>query len=1020
MRHMTFIFPASHIALSAALVFLCISPALLIATTYELSSANLVAASRDGVVVELIDDSSGSYRLLMFAKDGTFLKEIPITISSSLTYLAGISEDEHLWLISMNYGDESTTLHEAIVSEHSPEGKFIRSRPIPDDVSFFTGNQALYLATQDETSVDVKLLDWRSGKLSDHFLLNYDEISNSFGRQDNDRAFTIDSQGNFLLLIELTDEVVIRAYSPSGAIRFQERFPAQGASIQSIKSDSKGSIYAFYSVESEVDDEEILNVIALNRDGKKQRTIISESVYGDNSVIDGEQNLYVQTNDGIIEKFSSDGTRKISWNPMPPMHGDSWEDKHRREQLAQTVSETSSDPDLLQAWSYSSPQMKARIELWLSSRGLQVIPAFMHYLSRDPDEVLVRAMGRILDADETGRNTLEDAFQSASFELKKKMAYLFLFKPPKSDIGLPQLFKELAQSGDPGDRETGLMGLAQYGGIAEIYEKQIAALKKGALPEDEAIELLANLSKDFKTLFAATIPILEGPQRSPRSQAQTLLFKSALNSKYLTGYGSVAVAGPREQIEKLKKWSKSEDPFLKETGIISLACLGHQEYANPAINAAHDQVSLVPSVLDCLRWTSLNAKPPELSGKLVDATVAYIQSRTEPPEIYSHPVNHSFPLSIMKQLEGSGLNETAESFLFTWLNAHVETPFLAPEIITRIIDGAFFKRYYRNNGYLTALKTIAERHRQNDYVRESIRSHLLPLLPSLGDLECTENEYEYFYFEHDYDAACPDQMIVKMLRNTASGDDRKHVVPLIDSDSSEVRYSSLLFVAEGDCLEKHQDTLLRVMRNDKNIKNRVAAAAALARCGHPEALPLLINKGLKKPVLRDDLELTGEYFQHYGKSGEIQLLGLLDYPDKSTRETVRIILAGLNSRDARLRIQNEFNESLSSGKLPDGHLIASMMLYNLQPWDFIIDFKIKPSQCGYSFPDLSPNMSRKSLEYLTNLLLSTFDEEKAQMILALIHGLNGIEMDVSDKLQYAAKYHESQHVRDMILVTQGF
>jgi hypothetical protein len=463
--------------------------------------------------------------------------------------------------------------------------------------------------------------------------------------------------------------------------------------------------------------------------------------------------------------------------------------------------------------------------------------------------------------------------------------------------------------GDEGARHA----INHLGPTPEVVEARIAAFRVALKKGEFSFDAEWDLSQSYSWSIGALEAILVDRSDPDRRAVRALMLEA---SREIANDSGKPTPIPADVLTRTRSWVTHPDPFVRETGAIALTSFAVTGYEGEAVAAARRSPTLLPSTLKA--FAALAATHPD--GVAPHAEALFLLARSLPSKTHEDPLTELAKIPhpavaqwCLRSLTDESLLAERRGALLLGLKPSVLP---RPALIALLQDRAWQRSLSHEYFYYSFLDDVARDYPDDSEIRAETKDALLDIL-SDEHLDLAKHDPA-----NDIDARAK---AISSLRTLVAASDLPRLLPFLEDPRFDRRSRSQLLSVPSR-VPPDDDLRQRMMPLLKDPDLALTAAQSLGRVGHPAALEVLVEQGLKRLGFYSDVDLEIGSFRPLGSDAEQALLSLLDYPNSGTRQLVRRFLIQWPSTEGRRRIRAELDEAIESGRTPQGYTLGALAL----------------------------------------------------------------------------------------------
>lgn len=904
---------------------------------------------------------------LWFEADGAFLDGRTYEVDGARleARVVAVTASGGAWLLATQSGDDysikTTRLFQfdpngQLVSKRAREGGW---RPWVDP------GGALHLGQQVGTELRVDLVD-ASGEPVPVLRLEIEA--------DTVDSWALDREGGVWVLTRQREVGRLRHFDVEGQLLAEVNVrPDPMTSVAYVKDvfvDADGGVYASHGsweVSSAIGDAG--SIMSVDPSGGLVRRITGGVGYLQDVVVCGDTLFVVGLGDEVL-RFSRDGADLGSFIAVPPEHGETWEERADRRRRAARVGEASPVSDLLTALIYGSYDQQRQARRWLNERGAAALPTVMQAMVVFPRAHQVGVVASTLF--ESHPEASAAAFLQASPEARRAAAAKMAWAIEAEIPGLEETLLDLALRGDRDARSV----LEWRGAPPSLVEKYIAELRAAHRGSESTFHLEWGLKQSWPDAFEQVGGILSDSADPERELFRVLAIEAALyhsEKERKEPDRAGAAAGLRVG---MRAWARSEDPFLRETGAVALTALGEPGYEEAALAVGTTAPEMGVAVI--LAFSELCRRRPDAVESRVDVLLEAALGGATPEKDFNGTLyglcsmpSPGLARACLEHIRAQELPFWARKQMLFGLDAEV----LPREDLLRAFQEPSWQRPLANEyAYSSFAAETLELLAEDPADLRVVKGAVLELLPTAK--RNTDSPF----------MGTPFSDLLRSIRPYLTEDDIPALAPFLDAPDEETRWAVFTALGRLQPTPELQSRLVPLLEDDEL---GLPAAQALGRVGHPDALPVLAEKGLKHLGFYSHIQLDAASFAPYGRAAEETLLALADYPNRGTRAAVRRILVEMDSDDGAQLVQADFDRAVNEGTFPDSETLALLLEVGRDPLPGLISLAMAQpealGECGCGSQELADALQPR----LESAILAEVDVARAQALGRLARSLLG-------------------------------
>jgi hypothetical protein len=891
--------------------------------------------------------------------------------------------------------------------------------------AYFTAKNRSYIKHEKNESIIIHELNPKTGYHKPYFHVSHQALQTELKlKQIQLKGWAVDDVGRVVLLLDKgnLNGIVLTCSSAGVFYNHWEVQPEPVTSVSYINGlhlDHKGNIYITHSSwEASSATQNSGSIIKFTPAGKmliriKQgiRNVDRIAVLPDDSIV------LVQEFNKLV-RFSSAGCLMHSWVAVPPPPGISWEERARVLKKIPRMNAQTPLKELIQACLVCEYKDEDRIKQLCTQKGPDAIAPMTEALLNSSR--MNHFSWELYDAVKTlwekypnqAIPFLEEKYKKVSYQEKKFFA-LFLAKHGKTQLPeMKKILGEIAASGKTGwkERIEAEEILKQMDPLAIIKVNLNEARKNYNNGElDYSIQKM--VYEDFINAFPLLEKIIFNPADTLRSAVSQLIIEARQEYGGLFLLGKKGSDVPKSIIRKISGWLTSKDPFVRNTALMALTAFGIPGHQQSVIELAQKNSNYLRLALVAFQglgskniawvepWGATLAEAmidfyrvKRKEGRSCAQLLFLIQSKTSQNRCLKALASNQIP------------SHTKEAIL--WGMALCSDLVLPQTWSTILKNPNWFSGSPKLiSPYAALLRDYFSMHPNNHSEARKI------LFFVINQIEDQQNQLANLRLKTEsekWNSAL--KYIFEQLEEIVRPEDLPVLVRLMTKHwlSDEARYQILTLLEKI----KLPDSLIPQIE-DYLEDDHLALPAARLLCphGNEKALHVLIDEGLKRSGNYSSQKFDAKLFRPFGKKAIIELIKLLDYPDRGPQFWAKYLLASLKAPEFYPQLKKVYDYTIKSNILPETLLIYCMESYGFN-----------------TLPDLIRIGSKKDVFFMSLGTYSTFpnhfgqrvrtaifnesDSKKAAVLLKILSALD--ENETKPILEYISKKHPVPMIREML------
>lgn len=899
-------------AFASALALCCLVPAPALSSLIGPSVHGLAVGATE-VAVRI------GPRILVFDHEGAFRREVSITeFPVERARLLALTDDGRVWFTVADLNESGDAESTTLVATDESGTVVLRHRLKGDGTICVTPQGRVFVGRVEAKRLRIEQLDTASGRLAPHAEIG---IENALRILDLGMAsaisWAVDEHGDIFLLTTAEEKGRVTRYRPNGdEVRVWEVTPDPVTSVAYMKDVFLGRdgvpyvTHSSWEVSSSTSNDG--SVLRLDLAGGEPLRIKDGIGYLQHAGVAPSGDVFVSDLSEQIHRFSPTGERVLSWVAVPPRFAESWEERRQRIAEASRVGPSATSAELVNAVVYGQGEIPQKAERWLLAKGPAALPdVTMALLRFEKSYPLKRAAERLW-----GANPREAArlFEEAQDERVRRLMAASLAYADTPPAGVREVLSGMVLEGDQNARYA----LDHVGPTTEVVMADVGAFQRARRNCESDFYAERHLVHGYRSSIGALEMILVDPVDPDREAVRALMLEGSRELAREPGSKQKKPSPiPADVLAKTRRWTAHPDRFVRETGAITLTSFGVSGQEAEAVAAARSNSALIVPTLRALanlaavhpdnikthaEALALLARHPPSPGSPDDPIGALAQ--------ISHPTVTAKCLQLLTDLSLSPERRAR-------LLPGIEPATMAlPALIALLRDQTWQRSLMGDYSYGSFLDKVLRAYPHDSEIRTAIKTALLGML--------SDSRPDAANGDSTRDARARARAMVS-LRPLVTASDLPQLVGLLDDPRLDQHLRApLLWVLSQ--IPPDDDLRERMIQLLKDPEMSLIAAQSLGRIGHPAALEVLVEQGLKRLGYYSHIDLEIESFRPLGADAEQALLALLDYPNASTREVVRRFLVQWPSGEGRRRMRAEFDDATASGRAPDGFTVSALAL----------------------------------------------------------------------------------------------
>jgi hypothetical protein len=875
-----------------------------------------IAAGPDEVLVKV------GPRYFLFDHEGTFLYEVQLRVEvPESAELLGMGEDGVFWFsVTEKDADWNPVALTLLAFDASGTERF-RHRLEGDWSAHLSTAGELYVGRVEAERLSLDLLDRETGRRSPHAQLPVNRALRILDLSSASAiSWAVDGEGDVFLLTTAGARGLVTQYRPSGeAVDDWEVSPDPVTSVSYMKEvvlGRDGSVYVTHSSwEVSPSTENHGSVLKLDSPEHEGFRIKDGVGYLQDAAVSPGGDVFVTDLGREVKRFSPKGDLVLSWVAVPPRFGESWAEQSERVEQARWTKPDGDTEELIKAVVYGSWEASRRAAGWLLQRGASAMTQVTRAMLEFPESYLLRSAAR--DLWTAHPDEALALFEREGEDIRRLMAPTLAWEVDRPVPGLADVLTRMTLEGD----ERAGDALNHIGVTPEVVEARIADLRRRLREGESTVGVELDLEDSYASAIGELEVILFDPGDPDRDAFRALILEALRQYRPGLGDHERGEPLPPDVRARTEAWAMHEDEYVRDTAVLVLTGFGVEEHVDQALAAVRRNPELLPDALEA--FIGLASVHPERANAVAQALARHALATVptccygpDPLGTFARVPARRFVEISLQLVRDESLPLRRRSAILTWLPV---TRIPRPVLLDLIGDQDWASGAARASSFTSFLEEVLREHPDDEEVKVTAKATLLALISS-----------EPLAREGGGDGgACYGQgaslvFLLRALEALVAAEDLPYLAPLLDDPSlGERSRRQLLMVLARVPPNPELEKRLAPLLSDED--QAVLAAQALGRVGHPGALHVLVEDGLKRLGTYSWIQLDAGSFRPYGAEAEEALLSLMDYPNRGTQRAVRTLLAELESLEGVQQMRRELERALESGRLPAPGTLSALV-----------------------------------------------------------------------------------------------